>query len=66
MLAPESSYRIMRDGSVLAVRQLIPDATVLGRGWQDGQWVAVFPAPRAGAAPAAVPQPGRRDPRGAR
>ncbi len=43
VLAPDSSYRITRDGSVLAVRQLIPDATVLGRGWQDGQWVAVFP-----------------------
>ncbi len=43
VLAPDSSYRIMRDGSVLAVRQLTPDATVLGRGWQDGQWVAVFP-----------------------
>ncbi|MDT5028831.1 MAG: hypothetical protein QOE61_5257, partial [Micromonosporaceae bacterium] len=43
VLAPDSSYRITRDGAVLAVRQPAPDATVLGRGWQEGNWVAVFP-----------------------
>ncbi len=43
VLAPGSSYLITRDGAVLAVRRPSPDATVFGRDWRPGNWVAVFP-----------------------
>jgi hypothetical protein len=54
VIAPDSSYVIGRDGSANVIHRDAPDATDFGRGWQQGNWVAFFPAP-APAAPEASP-----------
>ena len=43
VLAPDSPFRITRDGAVLAVRTPGPDGTAFGRGWRPGNWVLVYP-----------------------
>jgi hypothetical protein len=53
VMAPNASYRITRDGSVLVVRRT-PDATAFGRGWEEGNFVVFFPSSQ-GRAPHNLP-----------
>lgn len=56
VLAPDASFVIGRDGSANVVRRPATDATAFGRGWQQGNWVASFPAaPETRRAPAPRP-----------
>ncbi len=43
VLSPNSSLRVTQDGAVLAVHLPGSAETAFGHGWQQGNWVAVFP-----------------------
>ena len=43
VMTPDTSYRITRNASVLAIDLPAPGETAFGRGWRPGNWVVFFP-----------------------